>query len=134
MLGLARMLMCVSVALVVALGCSSTYDTDNLRVDGGGNGNDDAGGGNGADARADQPDADPAQPDADEGEEADAAVDCGAPGEMCCSEDVDSCNGDYYECSGGICEECGASGAACCTTPPACQGSLLGCPIGLLCL
>jgi hypothetical protein len=133
MLGLSRTLMCVCVALLVSLACSSTYDTDNLRIDGGGTamdaaGNNDGGNDGGPDSGGSQTDA--------SGNEPDAAVVCGDVGQPCCSEGIDSCNDEFLECSAdGICEECGQDALSCCVTPPRCQDPLLvNCPAGLLCL
>ncbi len=133
MFGLSRTLMWVCAALVLALGCSSTYNTDIFRIDGGDDTDIDAAGGT-IDAASGQPDAGGSQIDAS-GNQPDAAADCGGIGQPCCFEGIDSCNGDFIECADGMCQECGQDGMDCCRTSPFCQGDpLLECPLGLACI
>lgn len=124
MLGFSRtLIVCVSVAFAATLGCSSTYDSDNLRTDGGaGDGADaaaggaDGGGGGASDAAP--------VPDAGNIDEPDGApADCGEVGQDCPGGDA------FVECTAeGTCQSCGDSNEDCCSSGPPCEGV-----IGLLC-
>jgi hypothetical protein len=116
----------LTVVITIALAaCTSAYDTDDLRGDGGATGADgdagaiDGGGGNDGGGGID------AAPPADAAPDIDGApAACGIVG--------DDCEGDpFLECTAsGECAECGGNGQVCCVSGDKCRNLGLTCVLG----